>query len=762
MESIENIKNYNSKINLNNIYTNKEIEDIKKIIPKLKPLISNVSSINTINRHLNQNSLPKEIFQLKALNHYIDKQKFIELILEKVKNIFKEENNIILTKSISFILEEIQKLIDNPKKKKIIEYKKLTKNSLSINFDENSIKKLKNPNFYKKNIEKNAFYIKLNSAKNRLSSHSNEKSKTNEFIPYSPNNKRYINNINQTIKNEKYRDYRYKNGLSINNIKGNSIINNFITVSNSNPNLDHSSYINLNNNTNNTNTTGIDINTINDQILLNKNKIYYFKNISNNNKSLNISNKNNNNDRKPLLSPKFKKIELKNNYMISHLSPSNLNSKYLKNDKYLKYIKNKLTDYDLSYNSSTNNSNYFANYIKKIEKFNTNNFINTINNIKNTKSYKKVNQPYQSNTNQSLFNNEKKEINKKEITNINYIFYSKIEKKDFDILDFDSKVGKDNTLLLIGNYIYKKFSFSSIIKLDKFNNWCRKLAAGYYRKNPYHNDLHASDVAQTAFIYLLYGKIINKIKINKISICSIILSCLCHDFKHPGVNNNFLKESKNELSFTYNDCSILENMHIAETFKLINKNPDCNIFSGIEENIYKEIRKEMISCVLSTDMANHSKHIEFMKNILEKKKNNKNKKNINNDNIKYLELIVHSADISNPTKPFNIYFKWAKLVVEEFSQQGDKEKALGLTCTFDRKKIKLNISQISFIDYVVESFVSLYVTIFPDLKFLHNNIINNREKLINYDEDSKQPENVFNRNNNNLKANKKINYSNNN
>ena len=118
MENIENIKNYNFKINLNNIYTNKEIEDIKKIIPKLKPLITNVSNVNTINRHLNQNSLPKEIFQLKGLNHYIDKQKFIELILEKVKNIFKEENNIILTKSISFILEEIQKLIDNPKKKK--------------------------------------------------------------------------------------------------------------------------------------------------------------------------------------------------------------------------------------------------------------------------------------------------------------------------------------------------------------------------------------------------------------------------------------------------------------------------------------------------------------------------------------------------------------------------------------------------------------------------------------------------------------------
>ena len=772
-KNTEATKNYKNKINLSSLYTNQEIEDIKKIIPKIKPLIiSNISNINKINKYSNQSPLSKDIFQLKNSNQYIDKQKFIELILEKAQYIFKEENNIILTKSISYILEEIQKLLDKTKNKAKIEYKKLTKNSISLKFDENKIIKRNNQISDRINQDKNKFNIKLSSSKSRVSSLSNDKNKTMEFIPFSPNNKNsknkniYNKKINYSLKKEKY-NFSYKNGLNINNIKGNSIINNFITVSNSNRSLDNSSYINLNHNSNNN--TKIDINALN-QILCNKNKINYMKS------RLNTSNKLNKNMIKPLLSPKFKKIQLnKNNDMINHFSPSNLISKYYNSyntDRLLKHAKNTMSDYDLK-SFLKNNNNYLVNYIIKSAKYQTenNSIIKNYTFIQKVKSFKK--NQYKINSNKSLVNQikfkkeiskkeinkkeinkkeiNKKEINKKDLININIILYSNIEKKDFDIFDFDYKVGKEYTLLLIGNYIYKKLSFSSIIKLDKYHNWCRKIAAGYYRNNPYHNDLHASDVAQTTFIYFQYGKIINQIQLNTISTCSIILSCLCHDYKHPGVNNIFLKETKNELSFLYNDLSVLENMHISETFKLINTNPDCNIFSGVDNNIYKEIRKQMISCVLSTDMINHTKHIEFMKSIIEKKRNNITIKN-NNDNLQYMQLIIHSADISNPTKPFDIYLKWSKLVLEEFMQQGDKEKALGLPCSCDRTKVQLNINQISFIDYIIESYVSLYVTIFPDLQFLYDNVINNREKFINYNEDN-NTKNFFN--NNNKKTNQK-------
>ena len=209
---------------------------------------------------------------------------------------------------------------------------------------------------------------------------------------------------------------------------------------------------------------------------------------------------------------------------------------------------------------------------------------------------------------------------------------------------------------------------------------------------------------------------------------------MCHDFKHGGLNNNFLRLTKDKLAIRYNDISILENMHISEAFKLMNTNPECDLFSGVDKKLYEKMRKQMISCVLSTDMANHKGHINFMKTVISQK-NDKNE-----DSQEYMNLLIHAADVSNPTKPFNIYFKWAKLVVEEFCQQGDKEKALGLECTCDRKTVNLSKNQIGFIDYVVEEFVSNYIKVFPSLKFLHDNLVKNRELFVNYKEESDNSE----------------------
>ncbi len=45
-------------------------------------------------------------------------------------------------------------------------------------------------------------------------------------------------------------------------------------------------------------------------------------------------------------------------------------------------------------------------------------------------------------------------------------------------------------------------------------------------------------------------------------------------------------------------------------------------------------------------------------------------------------LLLHSADVSNPFKPWPICRAWAGLVLEEFFLQGDKEKEMGLTVFF--------------------------------------------------------------------------------
>ena len=124
----------NSKINLNNLYTEKEIQDIKKLIPSISPLI--ISNIDKINKYPNISFLSKEKSKEDSFNQYINRNNFIELILEKAKLIFKEENNVILTKSMSYVLEEIQKYLDNSNLNKKVKTNKLKKNIFSPNLKE--------------------------------------------------------------------------------------------------------------------------------------------------------------------------------------------------------------------------------------------------------------------------------------------------------------------------------------------------------------------------------------------------------------------------------------------------------------------------------------------------------------------------------------------------------------------------------------------------------------------------------------------------
>lgn len=43
-----------------------------------------------------------------------------------------------------------------------------------------------------------------------------------------------------------------------------------------------------------------------------------------------------------------------------------------------------------------------------------------------------------------------------------------------------------------------------------------------------------------------------------------------------------------------------------------------------------------------------------------------------------LQNLVHCADLSNPTKPLDIYRQWTDRIIEEFFKQGDLERQKGI------------------------------------------------------------------------------------
>ena len=65
-----------------------------------------------------------------------------------------------------------------------------------------------------------------------------------------------------------------------------------------------------------------------------------------------------------------------------------------------------------------------------------------------------------------------------------------------------------------------------------------------------------------------------------LELLATLIASLAHDVGHPGLNNRFLINNRDEQAMTYNDISVLENMHASITFKTLNfeeNNYSCRI-----------------------------------------------------------------------------------------------------------------------------------------------------------------------------------------
>lgn len=89
-----------------------------------------------------------------------------------------------------------------------------------------------------------------------------------------------------------------------------------------------------------------------------------------------------------------------------------------------------------------------------------------------------------------------------------------------------------------------------------------------------------------------------------VAIFASYLAAITHDYEHKGLNNDFLVRVGDELAFTYNDISPMENHHIAAAFKLM-RQKDYNFIKKIPREKWVRLRRLLIDMVLATDMKQH-------------------------------------------------------------------------------------------------------------------------------------------------------------
>ena len=173
--------------------------------------------------------------------------------------------------------------------------------------------------------------------------------------------------------------------------------------------------------------------------------------------------------------------------------------------------------------------------------------------------------------------------------------------------------------------------------------------------------------------------------------------------------------------------------------------------------------------VLATDMSKHMSLLADLKTMVETKKvagSGVLLLDNYNDRIQVLQNMVHCSDLSNPTKPLEIYRHWVERITEEFFLQGDKEREAGLdispmcdrnNATTEKSQVSIErrtcwhrsiivsffilslifiylipYSQVGFISYIVHPLWETWAElVYPDAQDILVTLENNRYRLSN-------------------------------
>nr|XP_015204574.1 PREDICTED: cAMP-specific 3',5'-cyclic phosphodiesterase 4A isoform X6 [Lepisosteus oculatus] len=268
------------------------------------------------------------------------------------------------------------------------------------------------------------------------------------------------------------------------------------------------------------------------------------------------------------------------------------------------------------------------------------------------------------------------------------------------------------------------------IPVDTFITYIMTLEDHYHADVAYHNSLHAADVTQSTHV-LLSTPALDAV-FTDLEILAALFAAAIHDVDHPGVSNQFLINTNSELALMYNDESVLENHHLAVGFKLLQEE-NCDIFQNLSKRQRQSLRKMVIDMVLATDMSKHMSLLADLKTMVETKKVTSSGVLLLDhytDRIQVLRNMVHCADLSNPTKPLELYRQWTDRIMEEFFRQGDKERERGMEISpmCDKHTASVEKSQVGFIDYIVHPLWETWADlVHPDAQEILDTLEDNRD-----------------------------------
>lgn len=278
-----------------------------------------------------------------------------------------------------------------------------------------------------------------------------------------------------------------------------------------------------------------------------------------------------------------------------------------------------------------------------------------------------------------------------------------LEQWDFNVFDYD----KPTLLWCVREMLWKDGAIAKYnIPEGELAAFIRLLPL-YYFSNPYHNFYHGVFVMQCVYVMLRQMRS-GEGEFSDHDRFSILVAAVCHDIAHPGLNNAHLVNTKNELAIHFKNVSVLENLHFLTAWRLLCR-PKYNFLKNMESSELMEFKDKMEMWILATDMAQHFDILKEFNASLKEGTLTKEMK---------MKMVLKCADLSNAAKPWKESAEWNSRIAEEFYQQGDREKMLGVTPApnLDREKSEPTQNSINFIDFIAKPLFESFVDWNPNAK----------------------------------------------
>eukprot|EP00899_Mesostigma_viride_P022493 jgi/Mesvir1/3428/Mv11926-RA.2 len=258
---------------------------------------------------------------------------------------------------------------------------------------------------------------------------------------------------------------------------------------------------------------------------------------------------------------------------------------------------------------------------------------------------------------------------------------------DFDTLAL-AHASPTRAVPLVGFTVFTRLGLIQEFGLhkSKLANFLQEIGSRM-QPQPYHNAAHVADVS-ASLCHLLRDSGVGGY-LQPLDKLAVVCAALVHDYKHPGVNNDFLSRTRDELATIYNDESPLENFHLAEAFQLLYCNEHCNFLEGLSERDFCELRRLVIDVVLATDLKHHFGILDQFKTRASQDVPWDPTKE--SDRTLLLQVALKVADIGHAAKPLPHHQLWSQQVIEEFYNQGDAERKAGLKISPFMDRIDNNV-----------------------------------------------------------------------